>query len=153
MDGVVERAKAGKLTTEGVIGRALLNDMVRSIKLKHSQTQPSPPEPAHARTSHHPVTRAALSQVDPKQIPDCKALSSVLNIDREADAELKAVNSKLSKLSKAAAKNAGDDPSPDQIKIAETLKDALAISNTAEKRVADRVMLIDGRFNVECVAG
>ena len=113
-----------------------VNDMVRSIKLKHSHTQP--PEPAHARPSHHPVTRAALSQVNPKQIPDCKALSSVLNIDREADAELKAVNSKLSKLSKAAAKNAGDDPSPDQIKIAETLKDALAISNTAEKRQAGR---------------
>lgn len=30
LDGVVARAKAGKLTTEGVIGRALLDDMVRS---------------------------------------------------------------------------------------------------------------------------
>ena len=29
LKGVVGRAQSGKLTTEGVIGRALLNDMVR----------------------------------------------------------------------------------------------------------------------------
>ena len=33
LDGVVARAKSGKLTTEGVIGRALLDDMVRSPDL------------------------------------------------------------------------------------------------------------------------
>ena len=95
-------------------------------------------------------SRVLLSQVDPKQINDCKTLSSVLNIDREAGAELKAVNSKLNKLSKAAVKNAGEDPSPAKDKVAATLKDALVISNGAEKRINDRVTLIDNRFNTEC---
>tara|TARA_B110001452_G_scaffold214796_1_gene185793 strand:- start:1929 stop:2216 length:288 start_codon:yes stop_codon:yes gene_type:complete len=91
-----------------------------------------------------------LSQVDPKQLNDCKALSSVLNIDREAGAELKAVNSKLNKLTKAAVKNAGEGPSPDKDKVAATLKEALVISNGAEQRINDRVTLIDNRFNTEC---
>ena len=35
-------------------------------------------------------------------------------------------------------------------KVAATLKDALVISNGAEKRINDRVTLIDNRFNTEC---
>lgn len=99
----------------------------------------------------HSHTRTP-SQVDPKSLPDCKTLDEVLKIDKEASSELKTTNAKLSKIVKAATKNAAEDDSSEKDRVALTLKKALEISNTAEVRIDDRVYEIDNRYQVECLS-
>jgi len=76
----------------------------------------------------------------------------VLRIDREAAGELKTTNSKLSKIVKAATKNAADDDSSEKDRVALTLKKALEISNIAESRIDDRAVQIDNRYQAECLS-
>lgn len=76
----------------------------------------------------------------------------MLRIDREAAGELKTTNSKLSKIVKAATKNAADDDSSEKDRVALTLKKALEISNIAESRIDDRAVQIDNRYQAECLS-
>tara|TARA_B110001452_G_C15098122_1_gene382942 strand:+ start:548 stop:784 length:237 start_codon:yes stop_codon:yes gene_type:complete len=76
----------------------------------------------------------------------------VLKIDREAASELKATNSKLSKVVKAAINNAAADDSTEKDRVALTLKKALEISNIAESRIDARAGQIDNRYQAECLS-
>ena len=70
----------------------------------------------------------------------------------QAASELKSTTSKLSKIVKAATRNAEDEDSNEKKRVALTLKKALEISNVAEKRIDDRAVEIDNRFQAECLS-
>lgn len=99
--------------------------------------------------------------VDPKRLPGCEVLESVLLIDDEAADELSTFNNKLLNLTRAAqaaSKNAsesgtrisGSANARQAEEAAEAFEKALSFSRAAQRRIENRVDMINDRIDSEC---
>jgi len=99
--------------------------------------------------------------VDPKRLPGCEVLESVLLIDDEAADELSLLNKKLLKLSRAAQSAAKNVESETRIndgarvrreaeEAADAFERALNISRAAQRRIETRVDMLNDRIESEC---
>ena len=98
------------------------------------------------------ITRAlGNDMIDPKSLPDCATLTSVLDVDRRAANELQDIIFKIDKLAKAAGENLAVNDNAENKKVQEALKSSVDVARTANKRITQRVGMIESRYNAECV--